>query len=57
MTDKKRRLVSIQEAAEELQVSPRSVRRYISSGLLKAKRVGPRLIRVDAASLEAMVSV
>jgi excisionase family DNA binding protein len=52
---KRRHLISIDQASQELQVSPRSVRRYIASGLLKAHRIGPRLIRIDAESLDAMV--
>ncbi len=51
-----RQLVSIEQAAEELQVSTRSVRRYLSQGLLTGVRVGPRLIRIDAESLDRMLA-
>lgn len=44
-------LISISEAADHLGVSTKTIRRRISDGTLKAVRIGPRLIRVDAASL------
>lgn len=44
-------LISIDEAAAHLGVSTKTVRRRISDGTLKAVRIGPRLIRIDAASL------
>lgn len=44
-------LLSIDEAAARLGVSTKTIRRRISDGTLKAVRIGPRLIRVDAASL------
>ncbi|ORA17415.1 helix-turn-helix domain-containing protein [Mycobacterium arosiense ATCC BAA-1401 = DSM 45069] len=42
---------SIQQSAEYLGVDPKTIRRWISSGLIRAQRVGPRLIRVDRESL------
>ncbi|MGP4058501.1 helix-turn-helix domain-containing protein [Mycobacterium sp. 4D054] len=45
-------LVSIQHAADHLGVDPRTVRRYIAQGRLKARRIGPRLIRIERGSLE-----
>lgn len=45
---------SIQQSAEYLGVDPKTIRRYIAQGRLKAKRVGPRLIRVDRESLLAL---
>lgn len=48
------RSISLQRAAEELDMSVKTVRRYIAAGRLKAYRVGPRVIRVDAASLEEL---
>lgn len=47
------RLVSLQEAAEALNVSVATVRRHVSAGRLPAYRLGPRLIRVDSADLDA----
>jgi excisionase family DNA binding protein len=45
---------SIQQAAEYLGVDPKTIRRYIAQGRIKAARVGPRLIRVDRESLLAL---
>ncbi|MCW2513579.1 MAG: hypothetical protein JWR11_2621 [Mycobacterium sp.] len=45
---------TIQQSADFLNVSQKTIRRYIASGQLKAKRVGPRLIRVDRESLLAL---
>jgi excisionase family DNA binding protein len=42
---------TIQVAAQILNMSTRTVRRRISDGTLAARRVGPRLIRVNVASL------
>lgn len=41
---------TIQQAAEAYQVSQKTIRRWISAGIIDARRVGPRLIRVDLAS-------
>jgi excisionase family DNA binding protein len=43
--------VSIRQTADHLGLHDRTVRRYISRGLLKARRIGPRLIRVERESL------
>lgn len=45
--------ISLQEAATRLHISEKTVRRWITTGKITAIRVGPRLIRVDAASLDA----
>lgn len=42
---------TITQAAEYLNVHPRTVRRYIADGRLRAVRVGPRLLRVERNSL------
>jgi excisionase family DNA binding protein len=46
--------VGINEASEILGVAPKTIRRYIASGRLTAYRVGPRLIKVDVESIEAL---
>ena len=51
----RRDLVSPHEAAARLNISPRTVRRYIAAGRLNAYRVGPRLLKVDLAELDAML--
>ena len=43
---------SVNEAADIYQVHPRTIRRMISRGEIIARRLGPRLIRVDLASVE-----
>jgi excisionase family DNA binding protein len=47
--------LSLGDVAQELGVNVRTVRRYIASGQLAAYRVGPRLLRVDRADLDAFV--
>lgn len=42
---------TIEQAANRLQMSTRTVRRRITDGSLPAQRLGPRLIRVNAQSL------
>lgn len=42
-----RRLVSVDDAAAQLNVSTKTIRRRIADGQLTAYRLGPRLIRVD----------
>ncbi|ADL71294.1 hypothetical protein SEA_MORROW_35 [Mycobacterium phage Morrow] len=46
---------SIQQTADYLGVSVKTVRRYIADGRLKAIRLGPRLIRVERDSVEALM--
>lgn len=48
-------LIGLQEAANYCDVSYRSIRRWIADGRLNAVRVGPRLLKVDAADLEAFL--
>ena len=45
---------TIQETADLHKVSTKTIRRYISLGLIEAKRFGPRLIRVNLASVETL---
>jgi excisionase family DNA binding protein len=44
---------TIRDAADHYKVSSKTIRRYIADGTIEAKRLGPRLIRVNLASLEA----
>ncbi|HEY9311742.1 helix-turn-helix domain-containing protein [Williamsia sp.] len=48
--------LSVDQAAEELGVSSKSIRRWISGGRLTARRAGPRLIRIDRREIEKMMS-
>jgi excisionase family DNA binding protein len=47
---------SIQQAAAWLGVHPKTVRRYIAQGRIKAMKVGPRLIRIERESLMALAT-
>lgn len=40
-------LVTIQFAADYLNVSTRTIRNYIADGSLEARHIGPRMIRID----------
>lgn len=42
---------TIRQAAEQYSISEKTIRRRITDGTLKARRIGPRLIRIDPASL------
>jgi len=47
---------SIQQAAAWLEVDPKTVRRCIAQGRIKATRIGPRLIRIERESLLAFAT-
>lgn len=44
---------SMEEAAQILGVSVKTIRRRIADGTLVAKRFGPRILRVDRTSVQA----
>jgi excisionase family DNA binding protein len=46
---------SISDGANYYGVSPRTVRRLIAAGRLKAYRIGPRIIRLDKAELDSVM--
>lgn len=50
-----RRMESLAQAAERLGVSVTTLRRRVADGQLRAYRIGPRLLRVDAADVDAML--
>jgi excisionase family DNA binding protein len=50
-----RRLASLAEAAEYAAVNPRTVRRWITDGLITGHRVGARLIKVDLNEIDYKV--
>ncbi|UXA10368.1 helix-turn-helix domain-containing protein [Mycobacterium sp. SMC-8] len=45
------RPLNLREAAAFLGVTDRTVRNYIAQGLIKAHRVGPKLLRIDSTEL------
>jgi excisionase family DNA binding protein len=48
--------LTIKEAAEQLRCSTKTVRRYVANGQLLGYRVGPIMVRIRAADLQAMVA-
>lgn len=51
------RWITLTDAADELSVSTKTVRRWIAAGHLTARRAGPKLLRVDRTSIDAMMGV
>lgn len=54
-TTLRRNLISVSQAAEYLGVNSKTLRSYISQGKLTGYRMGPRLIRVDANEVDALM--
>jgi len=52
-----RRYLTLSDAAEWLSLDEKTLRRWISQGRLTAYRVGPKLLRLDAAEVENMICV
>lgn len=50
-----RQLVSLNDAADALAVSTRTVRRYISDGQLEAVRLGRKTLRIKVDSIERFI--
>jgi excisionase family DNA binding protein len=50
-----RQLVSLNDAAEALAVSTRTVRRYISDGQLEGVRLGRKTLRIKVDSVERFI--
>lgn len=50
-----RALLSQAQAAEYLGVTDRTIRNYVSRGVLPAYRVGGRVVRIDRGDLDAML--
>ena len=48
-------LLTVPQAAEYLQVSDRTIWRYIEIGQIEAKRLGPRMVRISKAAIEALI--
>jgi excisionase family DNA binding protein len=47
-----RTLITERQLCEHYQLSHRTVNRYVKEGRLKAYRLGPKLVRFDAAEVE-----
>jgi len=52
VTDAPRQLLTLDEVAERLRLSRRTVERMVAAEVLPALRVAPRAVRVDSAELE-----
>lgn len=50
-----RRWIDQRQAAEYLGITDRTLRRMIAAGDLPAYRLGPRLLRIDVADLDALM--
>lgn len=50
--DRENKWLSIQEAAEELGVNPRTVRRYIRLGRLDVSRISNKVVRIRLADID-----
>ncbi len=53
---KQEKALTPRETAALLSVSRNTVSRYLSAGILKSVRIGPRLIRVDPASVRELLA-
>ncbi|WP_286211751.1 helix-turn-helix domain-containing protein [Mycolicibacterium mageritense] len=45
-------LLSLQQSAEYLHVTDRTVRNYVARGLIPAQRIGPKLLRIRLSDLQ-----
>ncbi len=54
-TPVKRQLIGLQQAADLCGVDYRTIRRWVARGDLDAVRVGRKLLKVDAAAVEALM--
>lgn len=54
-TKSRRRLVSLEDAADYAACSTKTIRRRISEGTLTGYRLGPRLLRVDLNELDEIL--
>jgi excisionase family DNA binding protein len=54
-TTRRKRLASAVEAAEHIGVNHRTIRRWITTGVITGYRVGPKLIKVDLDELDRLV--
>ena len=50
-----RTLLTVQDGAARASVSTKTIRRWIARGELNGYRMGPRLVRIDAAELDGML--
>jgi len=53
---KAKNYLSISEFADEFDVSEKTIRNWISDGVVRAVRIGPRMIRIEATELDRIVT-
>lgn len=49
------KLLTVEQAAEKLQMHPATIRRYIRDGQISGVRLGARQWRISAAALKAFI--
>lgn len=45
------------EVADEMEVSPATVVRWVRDGVIPAKRFGPRIIKIERADVEKLMNL
>ena len=50
------RALTVREAAERLAVDPKTIRRLVQNGELRAVRVGSRSVRIPASDIDAFLT-
>jgi excisionase family DNA binding protein len=55
ITDMESEFLTVQQAAEKLQMHPRTIRRLLTNGQLPGQKVGARQWRVSTAALKAHI--
>jgi len=53
-TTRPQRLTNVENAAHYADVGPRTIRRWIAEGRLRAYRLGPRLVKIDLDDLDKL---
>jgi excisionase family DNA binding protein len=53
---RRHQLATVHETASYVGVSPKTIRRWIASGLLVGYAAGPRLIRLDLDEVDSMLA-
>ena len=48
--------LNIVEAADRLGCNERTIRRYVADGRLRAWRLGPRMVRIERAEVDALLT-
>ncbi len=49
--------MTTKEVADEMEVSPATVVRWVRDGVIPAKRFGPRIIKIERADVEKLMNL